>query len=54
MAQKNASPTKKQMEIIKANGLTPADWVVVKELPHSLIVRNRGTGAFEVTQKWTL
>ena len=51
MAQKNASPTKAQTEALKRHGLTPIAWVVVRDLPHSLIVRNRVTGEFKVIEK---
>ena len=43
MAQKNATPTQVQQKSIKAAGLNAAQWVVVKELPSQLIIRNRDT-----------
>ena len=43
MAQKNATPTQAQQKSIKAAGLNTAQWVVVKELPSQLIIRNRDT-----------
>ena len=43
MAQKNATPTKDQQASIKSAGLNAAQWVVVKELPSQLIIRNRDT-----------
>lgn len=51
MAQKNATPTKEQQAVIKANGLNVLTWTVVKELPGSLIVRNRINGDFKVIKK---
>lgn len=51
MAQKNASPTKAQAEALKRAGLVPIAWVVVRELPHSLIVKHRVTGEFKVLDK---
>lgn len=51
MAQKNATPNKAQAEALKRAGLAPIAWVVVRELPHSLIVRNRVTGEFKVLDK---
>lgn len=43
MAQKNATPSKEQARIIKANGLTPIEWVVLKDLNHSMIIKHRIT-----------
>lgn len=51
MAQKNASPTKAQAEVIARNGLNKLEWTVIKDLPHSMIVRNRISGAVEVISK---
>lgn len=51
MAQKNATPSKAQAEIIKRNGLQPHLYTVVKELPSSIIVKHRITGDFEVLVK---
>lgn len=51
MAQKNASPTKDQAEIIKRNGLNATIWVVIKELNHSMIVKHRITGEFKLIDK---
>lgn len=51
MAQKNATPTKAQMETIQRNGLLPYEWVVVKDLTNSMIVKNRATGEFKVLDK---
>ncbi len=52
MAQKNATPTKEQAAVIERHGLKKAFWVVVKELPNSLIITNRFTGEFKVIEKW--
>lgn len=51
MAQKNATPTKAQGEVIERNGLTKLAWVVIKDLKHSLIIKNRFTGEFRVIDK---
>lgn len=51
MAQKNATPSKAQQEILKKNKLTPASWAVVKDLQYSMIVRHRITGEFKVIDK---
>lgn len=51
MAQKNATPSKAQQAVLKANGLNPLVWVVVKELDHSMIVRHRVTGEFKHVEK---
>lgn len=51
LAQKNATPNKAQAEALKRAGLAPIAWVVVRDLPHSLIVRNRVTGEFKVLDK---
>lgn len=51
MPKKNTFPSKPQAAIIKANGLNPLFWTVVKELPSSIIIRNRGTGEFKVIEK---
>ena len=51
MAQKNATPSKVQAEIMKQNGLDHLFWTVVKEFNYSMIVRNRITGEIKVINK---
>ena len=51
MAQKNASPTKAQAEVLKRHGLQHYLYTVVKELPHSLIIKHRITGEFKHIDK---
>ncbi|MBR4289087.1 MAG: hypothetical protein IKT52_00405 [Oscillospiraceae bacterium] len=51
MAQKNATPTKAQQEVMKKNGLQPHLFAVVKELDLSMIVKYRITGEFKVINK---
>ena len=51
MAQKNATPTGEQQAVLVENGLRPALWVVVKDLPGSLIIKQRITGEFRVIGK---
>lgn len=51
MAQKNATPNKEQARIIKANGLTPIEWVVMRELNHSMIIKHRFTHEVKLINK---
>ena len=51
MAQKNATPSKAQAEIMKRNGLNHLTWTVIKDLNHSMIVRHRITGEVKVIDK---
>lgn len=51
MAQKNASPTKAQQEVIKSNGLRPCEWTVIKDLNHTMIIRNRQTNEVKLIEK---
>ena len=51
MRQKNATPTKEQTEILRKRGYDPLRYVVTKELPYSLMVKNRETGEFEIVKK---
>lgn len=51
MAQKNATPTRQQQEVMRKNGLNSILFVVVKDLPHSMIVKHRITGEFKVIDK---
>ena len=48
VAQKNATPTREQANVIAANGLQAAWWVVVKDFSGSMIVRHRISGEFDV------
>ena len=51
MAQKNATPTKAQQEVLKRNGLNVLEWVIIKELNHSMIVKHRNTGEVKIIDK---
>lgn len=51
MAQKNATPSKKQQEIMRENGINSILYVVIKELDHSMIVKHRITGEVKVLNK---
>ena len=51
MPQKNATPNREQKAILAQHGLRPLEWAVVKELPHSLIIKNRLTHEFRVVEK---
>ena len=48
MAQKNATPSRIQQASIRAAGLNPEEWVVVKELPSQLIIHKRNTDRYEM------
>ena len=51
MAQKNATPNKEQKVVLARHGLKDLYWVVVKDLPGSMIVKHRITGEFKVLDK---
>ena len=51
MKQKNASPTKEQAEILRKNLLNPAEYIVVKDLKYSMIVRHRYSGEHQIVKK---
>jgi hypothetical protein len=51
MKQKNASPTKEQAQILQRNKKNPALYVVVRDLPYSLIIKHRESGEFEIISK---
>ena len=51
MAQKNVTPSKEQLGVIKKNGLLPAMFVVLQDLQYSMIVKNRITGEVRVIDK---
>lgn len=51
MAQKNATPTRKQQEIMRKNGVNSVLYVVIKELDHSIIIKHRITGDVKVLDK---
>lgn len=51
MPQKNATPNREQKTVLARHGLRPLEWVVIKELNHSLIIKNRITGEFKVVEK---
>lgn len=51
MKQKNDSPTKEQAEILRKNQLDPAEYVVVKDLKISMIVKHRYTGEHQIVKK---
>lgn len=51
MAQKNATPTRQQQEVMRKNGLNSILFVVVKDLPHSMIVKHRITGEIKVLDR---
>lgn len=43
MAQKNATPTREQSVVLAKHGLKAWEWTVMRDLQHSMIVRNRYT-----------
>lgn len=51
MAQKNATPTRQQQEVMRKNGLNSTLFVVVKDLPHSMIIKHRITGEIKVLDR---
>ena len=51
MAQKNATPTRKQQEIMRKNGINSILYVVIKELDHKIIIKHRITGNVKVLDK---
>ena len=51
MAQKNATPSKTQAEILTRNGLNKLTWVAIKVLDHVLIVKHRITGEVKTIPK---
>lgn len=51
MTQKNATPTRQQQEVMRKNGLNSILFVVVKDLPHSMIVKHRITGEIKVLDR---
>lgn len=51
MAQKNATPTRKQQEIMRRNGVNSVLYVVMKELDHKIIIKHRITGNVKVLDK---
>lgn len=51
MKQKNTTPTKEQAEILRRNGYNPAEYVVVKDLTYSLIVKRRYSDEYENIKK---
>ena len=46
MMQKNAFPKRWQRTTMQKNGLDPNEWVVVREMNHTMIVRNRASGEY--------
>ena len=51
MKQKNSSPTREQAEILRKNRLNPAEYVVVKDLKQSMIVKHRYSGEHQLIKK---
>ena len=51
MAQKNATPSLAQQDVMKKNGLKPHEWVVVRELGHSMIIRSRIDNSVKMINK---
>ena len=45
MAQKNATPSRAQQEVMRKAGLNSILWVVIKDLQHSMIVKHRRSPA---------
>ena len=51
MAKKKPDPTKEQSNAIKKAGLSPLCWMVLQDMPHSMIVKHRVTGEVKVINK---
>lgn len=51
MAQKNATLTAAQSQVLAKHGLKAFMWTVVKEFPSSMIERNRFTGEIKHISK---
>jgi len=51
VAQKNATLTKEQKAVLARHGLKDMCWVVVKDLPSSIIIKHRITGEFKLLDK---
>jgi hypothetical protein len=51
MAQKNATPSRAQQEVMRKEGLNSILWVVMKEFDHSMIVKHRITGEVRLINK---
>ena len=51
MAQKNATPSRAQQEVMRKEGLNSILWVVMKEFDHSMIVMHRITGEVRLINK---
>ena len=51
MAQKNAAPDKRQAALIKARGLDPRYYTVMRELNYTLFIRDRRDGTVKIIDK---
>lgn len=51
MKKKNTSPSKEQAAILRRNQMNPAEYIVVKELTFSLIVKHRYSGEYQTIKK---
>lgn len=51
MVQKNATPTAEQKVTIAKAGLKPTEWVVIKDLLYSMIIRSRLTNEVKLIGK---
>lgn len=51
MVKHGKKPTVEQRKAITAAGLDWREWLVVSNLPDTLIIQNRGTGATRVIER---
>lgn len=51
MAQKNAAPDKRQRALIRAHGLDPKYYTVMRELNYSMFLRDRRDGIVKLIDK---
>ena len=49
--KKKPEPNQEQNAVIQRNGLKPLCWVVLQDLPKSMIVKHRVTGEVKVISK---
>ena len=51
MGQKNATPTREQANVLEKHGLKAWEWIVMRDLQHSMIVKSRSSGEIKHIRK---
>lgn len=51
MVQKNAAPNKQQAALIRARGLDPRYYTVMRELNYSIFLKDRRDGTVKIIDK---